>query len=116
MNRQQTIFLIFVLITIVLAIYGMVFGRWLTRKSFKMQSEVKGDLIRGLKSFAMFPFYVIAIIFLPIYIVSLSKQFIISLNQRNILLLIYVIPSGVYNIYYRINFARKLSRENEKKE
>jgi hypothetical protein len=110
-QTKTTTFLIFILIAIALAIYGMVCGRWLAKKSITLANDVNGDLYRGLKALALWPISIVALIIIPICVASLSDNFNISLDRRNVVLVISLVPSCIYNIYYRF----KLVRENEKK-
>jgi hypothetical protein len=111
MDDQQTTFWIFISISIALAIYGIVCGRWLARKSLKLADEVKGDRYRGMKALAMWPISIIALLVIPICVAGQSDRFHIGTDRRNVVLLISLIPSCIYNIYYRF----KITRECEKK-
>jgi hypothetical protein len=112
MDNQQTYFPIFVFLSIALAIYGMVCGQWLAKKSVKLADEVKGDRQTGLKALAMWPISILAFIVIPAYIVSLSDHFGIASDQRNILLMITLIPSCLYNIYYRFKLVHEQDRQS----
>ena len=111
MDNPQTMFWVFILIAIALAFYGIVVGRWLIRKSLQLADEVKGDFRRGLKALAMWPISIVALIIIPMLVVSSSDHFSISLDRRNLVLMISLIPSCLYNIYYRC----KIGREYEKR-
>jgi len=111
MDKPQTMFWVFILIAIALAFYGIVVGRWLARKSLKLADGVKGDRYRGMKALAMWPITVLALIIIPLFVVLLSARFDISLDRRNLVLVISLVPSCAYNIYYRF----KLAREYEKR-
>jgi hypothetical protein len=105
-------FVIFIFIGILLIVYQIICGRWLARKSITLANDVNGNFYRGLKALAFWPLSIFALIIVPLYIASLSHNFDMSLNQRNIVLMISLIPGCLYNIYYRF----KILRENEKKD
>ena len=111
MDNPQTMFWVFILIAIALSFYGIVVGRWLIRKSLQLADEVKGDFRRGLKALVMWPISIVALIIIPMLVASSSDHFSISLDKRNLVLMISLIPSCLYNIYYRF----KIGREYEKR-
>src|ERR1700710_2365029 len=100
MDDQPTILLLLIFISIALAVYGIVCGRWLTRKLLKLADEVKGDRSRGMKALAMWPISIIALIVIPTWVARQSDRFHLGPDRRKVVLLISLVPSCIYNLYY----------------
>ena len=111
MDEQQKIFLGFIVIAVALAIYGIVIGSWLTKKSLKLENEAKVGGYKGLISLAMWPISCIALLLLPIWVACQGYRFHIGTNRMNIVLMISLIPSCtfycIYNVYYRLKAGKK---------
>jgi len=104
MDKQKLMFLGFIVIAVALAIYGMVIGSWLTRKSIKLEDEAEAGGhkgCKGLKARAMEALTGIALIVFPVWGVCFGYGFDLGRARMEIVLMIALFPSVIYNFYYR---------------
>jgi len=107
MDKQTLIFFGFIAIAVALAIYGIVIGSWLTRKSIKLEDEATAGGYKGPKARAMWPITLIALILVPIWVVCFGYGFDLGRDRMEIVLMIALFPSVIYNFYYRFKAEKK---------